>query len=136
MNVVGKNKEAAGGKGKKVSKTIEGLGVGTAERACVINSIMLALIDSGIECKGLILAVAIAFIPLPRSGKNNENENESEVEDETEMILDPTPLEELKSKSTHLFSFSFGMSQNTGGIEGVCVGIDSLGKFTEDEVSF
>lgn len=103
------------------SKGVKGLSIGTSEKAAQINSAMLALIDGAIECKGTILAVAIAFLPISGS-------------DETEMVLDPTPFEEEKSRSCHLFVFSFGVGGN-GGTEGVCVGIDSLGRCTGDEVS-
>lgn len=115
--------ESEGKPAVEESQMTEGLGLGTSEKACLINSTMLALLDSSIECRGIILAVAVAF--LPSIGK--------ELEGETEMIIDPTPLEELKAKSCHLFSFSFGQGGN-GGEEGVCVGIDSIGRFSEDEV--
>lgn len=88
---------------------------GAAESAARINAAMLALVDAGVACRGMLVAVAVAFV-------------------EGEMRLDPTPREEELAASKHVFAFSFGVG--VGGVEGVCVGIDSVGQFDEDEVGF
>ncbi len=50
------------------------------------------------------------------------------------MILDPTSEEEDIAFSNHVFAFSFGVG--VGGTDGSCVLVDSIGKFSEDEVRF
>lgn len=84
---------------------------------------MLAIIDAGVESKGVLVAVAVAFLQI------GEGEG-----GRTEMILDPTPAEEEKAKSNHLVCVSFGVE--VGGEEGTCVGVDSVGRFDEEEVRF
>lgn len=74
---------------------------------------MLALVDAGVACKGMLVAVAVAVV-------------------EGEMRLDPTPREEELATSRFVFAFSFGV--DVGGVEGECVGVDSVGQFEEDEV--
>lgn len=100
-----------------LSPTIEGslgVGSGTAEKAAQVNAAMLALVDAGVECRGMVVGVAVAFV-------------------RGEMLLDPSPREEEEARSAHLFVFSFGVG--VGGTEGECVGVDSVGRFDEDEVS-
>lgn len=76
---------------------------------------MLALVDAGVACKGMLVAVAVAVV-------------------EREMRLDPTPREEELATARFVFAFSFGV--DVGGVEGECVGVDSVGQFEEDEVRF
>ncbi|KAM0786932.1 hypothetical protein ACM66B_002354 [Microbotryomycetes sp. NB124-2] len=108
------------------TKPVAGTAVGVAESAARINAAMLALVDSGVSSRGMLVAVAVAFVPSTRaSGGQDDN-------DETEMLLDPTPQEESSATSSHLFAFSFGVG--VGGVEGECVGVESLGQFDEDEL--
>lgn len=86
----------------------------------MINASMLALVDAAVECRGMILAAAVAFV-------------QSEGQEGEEMVLDPTPAEEDEASSTHVFAFSFGVG--VGGVEGECVGVDSVGSFSPDSVS-
>lgn len=86
---------------------------GAVESAARINAAMLALVDAGVACRGMLVAVAVAFV-------------------EGEMRLDPTPKEEELASSKHVFAFSFGVG--VGDVEGECVGVDSVGEFDEDEV--
>ncbi|KAM0752111.1 hypothetical protein T439DRAFT_312234 [Meredithblackwellia eburnea MCA 4105] len=97
-----------------------GTAKGVAEKAAMINASTLALVDAAIECKGMVFAAAVAFVPVEG------------VEEEEEMILDPTPEEEEEATSAHVFAFSFGVG--VGGADGECVGIDSLGSFSTDQV--
>lgn len=91
-----------------------GVGAGAGEKAANINAAVLALLDAGVELRGMITSVAVAFIA-------------------GELLLDPTPAEEDRASSLHVFGFSFGVG--VGGTEGECVCVDSLGKFGVDEVS-
>ena len=103
---------------------------GASEQAARINSITLALIDSGVQLKGLLIAVAIAFLPT----SSVEDDAQQEVGGEEEiMVLDPTIEEEEASNSTHVITVSFG--QGIGGTGGEIVGIDSIGKFNQNQVS-
>lgn len=108
------------GKGKELEAP-RGTGVGAGEKAARINAAIMALVDAGVQCRGMLVAVAIAFVPVQEGGA-----------DEEEMRLDPTPKEEEEATSTHVFAFSFG--QGVGGTEGTCVGVDSVGTFSEDQV--
>lgn len=110
----------AKGKGKELEAP-RGTGVGAGEKAARINAAMMALVDAGVQCRGMLVAVAIAFVPV----------QDGEADDE-EMRLDPTPAEEEDATSTHVFAFSFG--QGVGGTEGTCAGVDSVGTFSEDQV--
>ena len=94
-----------------------GTGAGAAEKAALINAAMLALVDAAVECRGMLLAAAVAFV----AGEDGE-----------QMLLDPTPAEEDRASSTHVFAFSFGVG--VGGVEGECVGVDSTGSFSPDDV--
>ncbi|GAA5877872.1 hypothetical protein JCM1840_002930 [Sporobolomyces johnsonii] len=107
------------GKGKATDPPL-GTGAGASEKAARINAAMMALVDAGVQCKGMIVAVAVAYVVAGRDGE------------EQEMRLDPTPAEEEEAVSTHVFAFSFGVG--VGGVEGVCVGVDSLGTFSEDQL--
>lgn len=95
-----------------------GTGAGAAEKAALINAAMLALVDAAVECRGMLLAAAVAFV---RAEDGSE-----------QLLLDPTPAEEARASSTHVFAFSFG--QGVGGVEGECVGIDSVGSFSPEDV--
>ncbi|KAK4052826.1 exosome non-catalytic core subunit rrp46 [Microbotryomycetes sp. JL201] len=102
-------------------KPTTGTVIGVAEMAARINAAMMALVDAGISSRGMLVAVAVAFLPRT-SGEND-----------SEMLLDPTPEEESDASSCHLFAFSFGVG--VGGVEGECVGVESAGRFDEDEAS-
>jgi ribonuclease PH len=102
------------------------LAAGASEQAARINSITLALIDSGVQLGGLLVAVAIAFLPI------NDDDDDDEEEEE-EMVLDPTVFEEERATSTHVVTVSYG--RGIGGTEGEIVGVESSGKFTRDQVS-
>ncbi|BGP02875.1 Exosome non-catalytic core component involved in 3'-5' RNA processing and degradation [Rhodotorula toruloides ATCC 204091] len=108
------------GKGKELEAP-RGTGVGAGEKAARINAAMMALVDAGVQCRGMLVAVAVAFVPV----------QDGEADDE-EMRLDPTSAEEEEATSTHVFAFSFG--QGVGGTEGTCVGVDSVGTFSEDQL--
>ncbi|BGP42882.1 exosome non-catalytic core subunit rrp46 [Rhodotorula kratochvilovae] len=112
---------AADAKGKGKGKAT-GAGAGAAEKAARVNAAMLALVDGGVQTRGMLVAVAVAFLPSPSA----------EDDEEEEMRLDPTPQEELDAASTHVFAFSFG--QGVGGTEGACVGVDSVGTFSEEQL--
>ncbi|KAK4702360.1 exosome complex component RRP46, partial [Phenoliferia sp. Uapishka_3] len=99
------------------SSAPRGTGTGASEKAAMINAAMLALVDAAVECRGLVLAAAVAFV---------------ESEGEEVMVLDPTPREEDEASSTHLFAFSFGVG--VGGVEGDCVGVDSVGSFSPESL--
>ncbi|GAA5966721.1 hypothetical protein JCM21900_004769 [Sporobolomyces salmonicolor] len=107
------------GKGKATDLP-RGTGAGASEKAARINAAMMALVDAGVQCKGMVVAVAVAYFPASGDGE------------EQEMRLDPTPAEEEEAVSTHVFAFSFGVG--VGGVEGACVGVDSLGTFSEDQL--
>ena len=109
------------GKGKA-----RGVATGAGERAATINAAMLAIVDAGVQCRGMLVAVAVAYLPRPPPPDAKEEEGDEE------MVLDPTPEEEELATSTHVFAFSFGVG--VGGTEGTCVGIDSTGTFSEDQV--
>ncbi|GAA5935179.1 hypothetical protein JCM10213_000669 [Rhodosporidiobolus nylandii] len=104
-------------KGK--GKAPVGTGAGAGEKAARINAAMMALVDAGVQCRGMLVAVAVAFVPTGEDG-------------EEEMRLDPTPAEEDEATSTHVFAFSFG--QGVGGADGTCVGAESVGTFSEDQL--
>lgn len=53
---------------------------------------------------------------------------------EGDLLLDPNAKEEEEAKSVHLFAFSFG--GGVGEKEGSCVGVESGGRFDEDEVRY
>ncbi|GAA5995527.1 exosome complex component RRP46 [Rhodotorula paludigena] len=110
------------GKGRAVPPP-RGTGAGAAEKAARLNAAMLALVDAGVQCRGMLVAVAVAILPAP--GSDNDD-------DEQELRLDPSQEEEVESLSTHVFAFSFG--QGVGGTEGTCVGVDSVGTFSEDQL--
>ncbi|ORY88208.1 3' exoribonuclease family, domain 1-domain-containing protein [Leucosporidium creatinivorum] len=93
--------------------TLQSLPPSSAESAARINASMLALVDAGVACKGMLVAVAVAFV-------------------EGELRLDPTQREEEMATSRHVFAFSFGV--DVGGTEGECVGVDSVGQFEVDEL--
>ncbi|GAA5964307.1 hypothetical protein JCM8115_006063 [Rhodotorula mucilaginosa] len=111
------------GKGKGKAR---GVATGAGERAATINAAMLAFVDAGVQCRGMLVAVAVAYLPRPPPPDAKEEEGEEE------MVLDPTPEEEELATSTHVFAFSFGVG--VGGTEGTCVGIDSTGTFSEDQL--
>ncbi|KAK4057391.1 exosome non-catalytic core subunit rrp46 [Microbotryomycetes sp. JL221] len=104
---------------------VYGTGRGTSESAARINAAMLALVDAGVSSRGMLIAVAVAFVPTKEGSGVNEDAA-------TEMMLDPTPDEESRSVSCHLFAFSFGVG--VGGVEGEGVGVESVGRFDEDEL--
>lgn len=112
-------------KGKKGKGKARGVATGASERAATINAALLAFVDAGVQCRGMLVAVAVAFLPRPPPHDQEEEEGE-------EMVLDPTPEEEEQATSTHVFAFSFGVG--VGGTEGTCVSIDSTGTFSEDQV--
>ena len=85
----------------------------------MINASSLALVDAAVECRGMLLAVAVAFVK-GADGKEL-------------LLLDPTPKEENDASSTHVFAFSFGVG--VGGVDGECVGVDSIGFFSPENVS-
>ncbi|KAI5478592.1 exosome complex component RRP46 [Pseudohyphozyma bogoriensis] len=60
-----------------------GLATGISEKASLINAATLALMDSAVECRGMVWAVAVAFV------RNSAGE--------VEMLLDPTTGEEAES---------------------------------------
>ncbi|GAA5831990.1 hypothetical protein JCM11251_002775 [Rhodosporidiobolus azoricus] len=105
------------GKGKERPR---GVGAGAAEKAARINAAMMALVDAGVQCRGMLVAVAIALIPS------------STDEEDDEVLLDPTQAEEDEATSTHVFAFSFG--RGVGETEGTCVGVESVGLFSEDQL--
>ncbi|GAA5907016.1 hypothetical protein JCM8208_004488 [Rhodotorula glutinis] len=109
-------------KGKRKAR---GTGLGAAEKAARINAAMLSLVDAGVQTRGMLVAVAVAVVPLSPSGEDDDDEEE-------ELRLDPTQHEELASTSTHVYAFSFG--QAVGGAEGTCVGVDSVGSFSQDQL--
>jgi exosome complex component RRP46 len=98
---------------------------GASEQAARINSITLALLDAGVQLRGLLIAVAVAFIPTSRE--------EGHEEEEIDIILDPTVEEEELAKSSHVSTISFGQSIG-GGTLGEIVGTESTGRFTSDEL--
>ncbi|BGP27087.1 exosome complex component RRP46 [Rhodotorula toruloides] len=108
------------GKGKELEAP-RGTGVGAGEKAARINAAMMALVDAGVQSRGMLVAVAIAFVPVQDGAVHEE-----------EMRLDPIPAEEEEATSTHVFALSFG--QGVGGTEGTCVGVDSVGTFSEDQL--
>ncbi|GAA5873803.1 hypothetical protein JCM3774_000687 [Rhodotorula dairenensis] len=103
-----------------------GVVTGAGERAATINAAMMAFVDAGVQCRGMLVAVAVAFLPRHRPNTRHENE------DGEEMVLDPSPEEEDNATSTHVFAFSFGVG--VGETEGTCVSIDSVGTFSEDQL--
>jgi hypothetical protein len=107
------------GKGKALEKP-RGVGAGAGEKAARINAAMMALVDAGVQCRGMLVAVTVAFVPSS--------------EGEEEVRLDPSPAEEDEATSAHVFAFSFG--QGVGEAVGTCVGVDSVGLFSEDQVRF
>lgn len=92
------------------------------ELAARINATTLALIDSGVQLKGLLIAVSVAFV---------EGEEQQGM---MEVRLDPTVFEEEVAESLHLFTVSYG--EGVGGVQGEVVGIESRGRFNQDQVSF
>ncbi|GAA5912071.1 exosome non-catalytic core subunit RRP46 [Sporobolomyces salmoneus] len=102
-------------------------GSGASEQAARINSITLALLDSGVQLKGLLIAVAVAFIP-----SSTETGEEEEEDGETEMVLDPTVQEEERAESTHVVTVSYG--EGIGGKDGEVVGVESKGRFTQNQL--
>lgn len=115
---------SSGIKGKARARP-RGVATGAGERAATINAAMMAFVDAGVQCRGMLVAVAVARLPR-RTPSDTANE------DEEEMVLDPSPEEEDSATSTHVFAFSFGVG--VGGTEGTCVSIDSVGTFSEDQV--
>lgn len=117
-----------------------GVGAGAAESAARINAAMLALVDAGIECTSMLVAVAAAIVsPSQHDGSTDDG-------DDDELLLDPTPEEESRAKSTHVFVFAFGAasgntptrteSENDAvASAGDCVGAHSLGQFNAEQVS-
>ncbi|GAA5883079.1 hypothetical protein JCM16303_006080 [Sporobolomyces ruberrimus] len=97
-------------------------GKGVGEQAARINSITMALIDSGVQLRGLLVAVAVAFLPTTTT----------EGGEEDEMVLDPDCFEEEKATSTHVVTVGFG--EGVGGKEGQVVGTESLGRFSQDQL--
>lgn len=73
---------------------------------------MLALMDAGIECAGVLVSVSLARVG-------------------DELRLDPSPEEEVVAESGHGFVFGFKGKAS----EPDCVGIESVGSFDEEEVS-
>ena len=90
------------------------------ELAARINATTLALIDSGVQLKGMLIAVSVAFVEGEEQGM--------------ELRLDPTVFEEEVAESLHLFTVSYG--EGVGGVQGEVVGIESRGRFNQDQVSF
>lgn len=112
------------GKGKEeVVPTPRGVALGASERAATINAAMMAVIDAGVQSRGMLVAVAVAFVPRTKA---------ADQEEEEEMVLDPSPADEDQATSSHVFAFSFGVG--VGGTEGTCVCVDSVGTFSEDQV--
>ncbi|GAA5992160.1 hypothetical protein JCM10908_001796 [Rhodotorula pacifica] len=118
---------AGKGKGKAIPPPPRGVAIAASERAATINAAMMALVDAGVQCRGMLVAVAVAFLP----SRTNASQTADEAEEE-EMILDPSPAEEDQATSTHVFAFLFGVG--VGGTEGTCVSIDAVGTFTEDQL--
>jgi len=87
---------------------------------------MMALVDAGVQTRGMLVAVAVAVVPSQTAAVADDDD------DDEELRLDPTQQEELASTSTHVFAFSFG--QAVGGPEGACVGVDSVGHFSQEQV--
>ena len=110
------------------------------EKAAGINAAVVALLDAGVELRGLITAVAIAFLPSPIAPSSSTTPTTitsttgARSNEKERIILDPTPAEEESSTSTHVISYSFG--EEIGGVEGICVGVDSIGNFSVEQVSF
>ncbi|GAA6036339.1 hypothetical protein JCM8097_001674 [Rhodosporidiobolus ruineniae] len=113
------------GKGKGREKP-QGVGAGAGEKAARVNAAMMALVDAGVQCRGMLVAVAVAFLPSPSSSPSSSNEEEEELR------VDPSPAEEEQATSTHIFAFSFGVG--VGGAQGTCVGVDSVGSFSEAQL--
>ncbi|BGP57690.1 hypothetical protein JCM8202_005473 [Rhodotorula sphaerocarpa] len=124
------------GKGKATAATVpprpRGVATGASERAATINAAMMALVDSGVQCRGMLVAVAVACLPPPPPPSSSSTGSSGPDPGEDEMVLDPTPAEEEQATSTHLFAFSFGVG--VGGTEGTCVSVDSVGTFSEDQL--
>ncbi|GAA5921161.1 hypothetical protein JCM3775_004120 [Rhodotorula graminis] len=118
-------------KGKRKRKA-RGTGLGAAEKAARINAAMMSLVDAGVQTRGVLVAVAVAIVPSPAARDDDDDDDAEEEEEEEELRLDPTQHEELASTSTHVFAFSFG--QAVGGTEGTCVGVDSVGQFSQDQL--
>lgn len=93
------------------------MGLGSSLKASLINSLTLALLDAGIECKGTLWAVGIAYMG-------------------GQVRLDPSEEEEMESESSGVFCYSFNGTSREMGEEGECIGVDMKGNFTEDQVSF
>ncbi|GAA5886301.1 hypothetical protein JCM6882_001596 [Rhodosporidiobolus microsporus] len=110
---------ATDAKGKGKEQLPRGVGAGAGEKAARINAAMMALVDAGVQCRGMLVAIAVALVP-------------SANEEEVEVLLDPTPAEEDEATSTHVFAFSFG--RGVGETEGTCVGVESVGLFSEDQL--
>ncbi|GAA5836915.1 hypothetical protein JCM9279_007700 [Rhodotorula babjevae] len=120
-------------KGKrKAQPKARGTGAGAAEKAARINAALMALVDAGVQTRGMLVAVAVAVVPSSSSRSGDEADDDDEEEEEEELRLDPTQQEELASTSTHVFAFSFG--HTVGGTEGSCVGVDSVGHFSQDQL--
>ncbi|GAA5820020.1 hypothetical protein JCM11491_000892 [Sporobolomyces phaffii] len=106
--------EDSKGKGKATSSSLSG----ASERAARINAISVALIDAGVQLRGVLVAVAVAVL--------------ADADDSRELVLDPTEREELDAASTHVVTVSYGLG--VGGDEGEIVGVESIGTFTDDEL--
>ncbi|SGZ23891.1 BQ5605_C023g09655 [Microbotryum silenes-dioicae] len=100
--------------------------VGASELSALINASTCALLDAGINLKGMLFSIAVAFLPL------GNHSTETPTQSSKEMRLDPTPMEESIASSAHVFAFSFGVG--VGEDLGECTGIESKGNFDEDQL--
>ncbi|SCV74466.1 BQ2448_8105 [Microbotryum intermedium] len=100
--------------------------IGASELSTLINASTCALLDAGINLKGMLFSIAVAFLPDPEQGQAGTKKRSNEIR------LDPTPMEESIAASTHVFAFSFGAG--VGEEVGECTGIESKGNFDQDEL--
>ncbi|GAA6064583.1 hypothetical protein JCM10212_006467 [Sporobolomyces blumeae] len=110
-----------------------GQGSRAGENAARVNSAMAALIDSGIQLRGTIVAVAVAFVPsISHDAEADDDEDDDDDEEGDELVLDPTPFEEEVASSTHVFTIGYGTEY--GGREGTVVGVESNGTFDAEQL--
>ena len=102
------------------------------EKAAVINAASCALMDSALNMKGMVCAVAVAI---------TDQQVDSDDTDDADMngtaaariVVDPTAEEERDARCTMCTAFSFGAGH--GGTEGeVCLIDMSNGTCSEEEV--
>ncbi|TNY23903.1 hypothetical protein DMC30DRAFT_413812 [Rhodotorula diobovata] len=82
---------AGAGGDKKGKGKARGTGAGAAEKAARINAAVMGLVDTGVQLRGMLVAVAVAVVPVAGSD-----------EEEDLVHLDPPPEEELALMSTHV----------------------------------